>query len=117
VVFDSSFSFVYSPRPGTPAAGLEDDTPDDVKLARLHELQTLLDAQAQSMSEAMAGTTQRVLIESVSRKDARELAGRTDNNRIVNFAGPKSLIGQFIDVNITAALSHTLRGRLALAQA
>ncbi|MDB5808594.1 MAG: tRNA ((37)-C2)-methylthiotransferase MiaB [Betaproteobacteria bacterium] len=117
VVFDSSFSFVYSPRPGTPAAGLADDTPHDVKLARLHELQTLLDAQAQLISEAMAGTTQRVLVEGTSRKDARELAGRTDNNRIVNFAGPKSLIGQFADVTVTAALSHSLRGKLVLVHA
>jgi tRNA-2-methylthio-N6-dimethylallyladenosine synthase len=117
VVFDSSFSFVYSPRPGTPAAGLPDDTPPEAKLARLHELQTLLDGQARGISAAMTGTTQRVLIESVSRKDTRELAGRTDNNRIVNFAGSRNLIGRFADVTITAALAHTLRGRLALVTA
>jgi tRNA-2-methylthio-N6-dimethylallyladenosine synthase len=117
VVFDASFSFVYSPRPGTPAAGLQDDTPHETKLARLHRLQVLLDAQAQSISEAMLGTTQRVLVESVSKKDARELAGRTDNNRIVNFAGAPRLIGQFIDVTISAVLSHTLRGKVALVHA
>jgi len=115
--FDASFSFVYSSRPGTPAAAFPDDTPHDVKLARLHQLQVLLDAQANSISAAMVGTTQRVLVESVSKKDARELAGRTDNNRIVNFAGPRRLIGQFIDVTITGVLSHTLRGEAALAHA
>ena len=117
VVFDASFSFVYSRRPGTPAADLGDDTPHEVKLARLRELQTLLDAQAREISAGMTGTIQRVLVEGVSKKDARELAGRTDNNRIVNFAGAPRLIGQFVDVTITAALSHTLRGRLALAHA
>ncbi len=113
LVFDASFSFVYSPRPGTPAAGLADDTPHEIKLARLRQLQTLLDAQANSISAAMTGTTQRVLVEGPSRKDRRELAGRTDNNRIVNFAGEPQLAGQFVDVTITAALAHSLRGRLA----
>ena len=117
VVFDSSFSFVYSPRPGTPAAQLVDDTPHEVKLARLRELQALLDTQAQTINSGMTGTTQRVLVEGVSKKDARELAGRTDNNRVVNFAGGPRLIGQFIDVNISAALSHTLRGKPALVHA
>ncbi len=117
VGFDASFSFVYSPRPGTPAAQLADDTPHEVKLARLHELQTLLETQAQTISAGMAGTTQRVLVEGVSKKDARELAGRTDNNRIVNFVGQPRLIGQFIDLTITAALAHTLRGKPALAHA
>ena len=117
VVFDASFSFVYSRRPGTPAADLADDTPHEVKLARLRELQALLDAQARGISAGMTGTTQRVLVEGVSKKDRRELAGRTDNNRIVNFAGAPELIGQFVDVAITAALSHTLRGRLALVPA
>jgi tRNA-2-methylthio-N6-dimethylallyladenosine synthase len=117
VVFDASFSFVYSPRPGTPAAALPDDTPHEVKLARLRELQALLDAQASSISTGMLGTTQRVLVESVSKKDGRELAGRTDNNRIVNFAGAPRLIGQFVDVTITAALSHTLRGKAELVHA
>ena len=117
VVFDASFSFVYSPRPGTPAAALPDDTPHDIKLARLRELQALLDAQASSISAAMLGTTQRVLVEGASKKDARDLAGRTDNNRIVNFAGTTRLIGQFVDVTITAALSHTLRGKIELVHA
>ena len=117
VVFDASFSFVYSPRPGTPAAALPDDTPHDIKLARLRELQALLDAQASSISAAMLGTTQRVLVEGASKKDARDLAGRTDNNRIVNFAGATRLIGQFVDVTITAALSHTLRGKIELVHA
>jgi tRNA-2-methylthio-N6-dimethylallyladenosine synthase len=117
VVFDASFSFVYSPRPGTPAAALPDDTPHETKLARLRELQALLDAQAGTISAGMLGTTQRVLVESVSKKDARELAGRTDNNRIVNFAGAPRLIGQFIDVTITAALAHTLRGKVELVHA
>jgi tRNA-2-methylthio-N6-dimethylallyladenosine synthase len=117
VVFDASFSFVYSPRPGTPAAALPDDTSHEVKLARLHELQVLLDAQATAISTGMLGTTQRVLVEGVSKKDVRELAGRTDNNRIVNFAGAPRLIGQFVDVTITAALSHTLRGKVELVHA
>jgi tRNA-2-methylthio-N6-dimethylallyladenosine synthase len=117
VVFDASFSFVYSPRPGTPAAALPDDTPHETKLARLRELQALLDAQAATISAGMLGTTQRVLVESVSKKDARELAGRTDNNRIVNFAGAPRMIGQFVDVTITAALAHTLRGKVELVHA
>jgi len=117
VVFDASFSFVYSPRPGTPAAALVDDTPHETKLARLRELQALLDAQAAGISAAMVGTTQRVLVEGVSKKDARDLAGRTDNNRIVNFPGAPRLVGQFIDVTISAALAHTLRGKVELLHA
>jgi len=117
VVFDASFSFVYSPRPGTPAAALVDDTPHETKLARLRELQALLDAQAAGISAAMVGTTQRVLVEGVSKKDARDLAGRTDNNRIVNFPGAPRLVGQFIDVTVSAALAHTLRGKVELLHA
>ncbi len=117
VGFDASFSFVYSPRPGTPAAAFPDDTPHEVKLARLRELQTLLKTQAQTISAGMAGTSQRILVEGVSKKDPRELAGRTDNNRVVNFIGQPRLIGQFIDVTITAALAHTLRGKPALVHA
>jgi tRNA-2-methylthio-N6-dimethylallyladenosine synthase len=117
VGFDASFSFVYSPRPGTPAAELPDETPHDIKLARLQRLQALLDARAQAISEAMIGTTQRVLVEGASKKNARDLAGRTDNNRIVNFAGQPRLIGHFADVTITAALAHTLRGEIALVHA
>jgi tRNA-2-methylthio-N6-dimethylallyladenosine synthase len=110
VGFDASFSFLYSPRPGTPAAELADDTPQDAKAARLARLQKLIDRQAGAISAAMVGSVQRILVEGPSKRDAGELAGRTDNNRIVNFAGPPHLIGRFIDVAITAAMSHTLRG-------
>lgn len=110
--FDASFSFIYSRRPGTPAADLPDDTPADVKLARLQQLQARIDAQAQDISLSMIGTTQRVLIDSLARRDGRELAARTDNNRVVNFPGPSRLIGQFADVQITTALAHSLRGEL-----
>ncbi|HEV8517152.1 MAG TPA: tRNA (N6-isopentenyl adenosine(37)-C2)-methylthiotransferase MiaB [Burkholderiales bacterium] len=115
--FDSSFSFIYSPRPGTPAAELPDATPQAIKLARLHRLQALLEAQAQTISHAMVGTTQRILVEGASRKDARELTGRTDNNRPVNFAGDPRLCGQFVEVTITAALARSLRGEIVLVHA
>ena len=115
--FDSSFSFIYSPRPGTPAAELPDATPQAIKLARLHRLQALLEAQAQTISHAMVGTTQRILVEGASRKDARELTGRTDNNRPVNFAGDPRLCGQFVEVTITAALTRSLRGEIVLVHA
>jgi tRNA-2-methylthio-N6-dimethylallyladenosine synthase len=108
--FDTSFSFVYSPRPGTPAADLADDTPQDLKLKRLARLQKRIEEQAQVISQAMVGTVQRVLVEGHAKKDAAELAGRTDNNRVVNFPGHARLIGQFVDVSITAALPHSLRG-------
>ncbi len=111
--FDDSFSFIYSPRPGTPAAGLPDDTPHEAKLARLQRLQEKIEQQAQVISHAMVGTTQRILAEGPSRKNASELRGRTDNNRMVNFAGSPSLIGHFVDIKITAALSHSLRGEIA----
>ncbi|MBX5462285.1 MAG: tRNA (N6-isopentenyl adenosine(37)-C2)-methylthiotransferase MiaB [Steroidobacteraceae bacterium] len=112
VNFDQSFNFIYSRRPGTPAASLPDDTPYEVKQARLAKLQALLDAQARAISEGMVGSVQRVLVERHARKDARELAGKTENNRWVNFAGPESLIGHFADVLITEAKPHSLRGRL-----
>lgn len=112
VGFDFSFSFVYSPRPGTPASYLSDDTPETIKLARLTRLQTVNEAQGKAISEAMVGTIQRVLVVSNSRKDDTELAGRTDNNRIVNFAGTGNLINQFALVRITEAMPHTLRGEL-----
>ncbi len=115
--FDASFSFVFSPRPGTPAAGLPDATPHETKLARLRRLQALIDAQALAISQTMVGTVQRILVEGASRKDARELAGRTDNNRVVNFAGSPRLTGRFVDVTITAARPHSLRGEIALAHA
>ena len=108
--FDNSFSFVYSPRPGTPAADLPDDTPQAVKLERLQRLQAVIEANARRISEGMVGTVQRLLVEGQSRRDADELAGRTGNNRVVNFAGPRRLVSQFVDVRITAALPHSLRG-------
>ena len=108
--FDDSFSFVYSRRPGTPAAELPDDTPQDEKLARLARLQQVIDDHARAISERMIGTRQRVLVEGPSRRDAHELAGRTANNRVVNFFGPRRLIGQFADVEVTALRSHSLRG-------
>jgi tRNA-2-methylthio-N6-dimethylallyladenosine synthase len=113
VGFDASFSFLYSRRPGTPAAELPDATPHEVKLARLHRLQARIEEQAQALSRAMVGTRQRVLVEGAARKNTAELAGRTANNRVVNFPGPREHIGRFTDVVITAALSHTLRGELA----
>jgi len=110
--FDNSFSFIYSPRPGTPAANLGDTTPQDLKLKRLMRLQKRIEAQAMTISEAMVGSTQRVLVEGHARKNAEELAGRTENNRVVNFAGQGRLIGHFVDVRITAALPHSLRGEI-----
>ncbi len=114
VGFDNSFSFVYSPRPGTPALELEDSTPAEVKSARLSRLQKRIDEQAQVISKAMVGSTQRVLVEGTSKKDAQEMAGRTDNNRIVNFVGNPRLINTFVDVRITSALSHSLRGEIVI---
>jgi len=108
--FDGSFSFLYSPRPGTPAAELPDATPRAAKLERLHRLQAQLDAQARAASAAMVGSTQRVLVEGASRKSGSELAGRTANNRVVNFAGDARLRGRFVEVRVSAALAHTLRG-------
>ena len=112
VGFDDSYSFVYSPRPGTPAADLVDDTPHEMKLQRLQRLQTLITRQARALSTAMIGTRQRVLIDGVSRRNATELAARTDNNRVVNFPGPQQRIGTFAEVLITATEAHTLRGEL-----
>jgi tRNA-2-methylthio-N6-dimethylallyladenosine synthase len=112
--FDASFSFTYSPRPGTPAAGFPGQVEREVGALRLKRLQAILDAQADAVSQAMIGTTQKVLVESAARKNAAELAGRTGNNRIVNFPGAARLIGQFVEVSITAALAHTLRGEVVL---
>ena len=111
--FDQSFSFVYSARPGTPASDLPDDTPMAVKKERLQLLQARINQQAMAISEAMVGTTQRVLVEKTSKKSARQVAGRTENNRWVNFDADPSLIGQFVDVVITEALPNSLRGRQA----
>jgi tRNA-2-methylthio-N6-dimethylallyladenosine synthase len=109
---DQSFSFLYSRRPGTPAASLPDEVDLTVKQERLTRLQAQLETQASAISERMVGTVQRVLVERAARKNAHELAGRTENNRWVNFAGPASLINQFADVVITELRAHTLRGRL-----
>jgi tRNA-2-methylthio-N6-dimethylallyladenosine synthase len=113
--FDASFSFVYSRRPGTPAAELPDDTPREVKLARLQRLQACIEAEARALSSAMVGTRQRVLVEGAARRDAAELCGRAANNRVVNFPGPRDLVGRLADVVITAALPHSLRGELVSA--
>ena len=115
VGFDQSFSFIYSRRPGTPAADLEDDTPDAVKHARLERLQAHINAHSASISQAMVGSVQRVLVEKTSKKDANELTGRTENMRFVNFPGHPRLIGQFVDVVVTEAMSNSLRGRIAMA--
>ena len=114
VQFDASFSFIYSPRPGTPALELDDNTPAEVKSARLARLQKRIDELAQAVSQSMVGSIQRVLVEGTSKKDAHELAGRTDNNRIVNFAGNARLINTFVDVRITSALPHSLRGEIVI---
>jgi tRNA-2-methylthio-N6-dimethylallyladenosine synthase len=111
--FDQSFSFIYSQRPGTPAASLPDDVTHETKQQRLARLQAQLNEQALAISDSMVGSTQRVLVERPSKKDKQELAGRTENNRWVNFAGPAGLIGQFVDVAIVKALPQSLRGRLA----
>ncbi len=113
VGFDHSFSFVYSPRPGTPAASLPDDVPPEVKKARLAALQSRLAQSARAIAEGMVGTVQRVLVEGPSRRDPCQLAGRSENNRVVNFEGPASLTGRFVDVVITEALPNSLRGVLA----
>jgi len=113
VGFDQSFSFIYSARPGTPAASLADDTPMNVKKQRLQALQACINQQAMEISKAMVGTTQRVLVEKVSKKSDNQVAGRTENMRWVNFDGDASCIGQFIEVVITEALPNSLRGRQA----
>jgi tRNA-2-methylthio-N6-dimethylallyladenosine synthase len=109
--FDQSFSFIYSRRPGTPAASLPDDVTDAVKSERLARLQALLDSQARAISRGMVGSVQRVLVERPSRRDPQQLAGRTENNRWVNFEGPATLLNRFVDVEITEALNNSLRGR------
>ena len=114
--FDQSFSFIYSQRPGTPASSLPDDVTHAEKQARLERLQAQLNAQSQAISLRMVGTTQRVLVERPSKRDTRQLAGRTENNRWVNFDGPASLINRFADVVITEAMPNSLRGRLAVAE-
>jgi tRNA-2-methylthio-N6-dimethylallyladenosine synthase len=116
VGFDASFSFLYSPRPGTPAADLSDDTPREIRLERLTRLQQRIEELAQAVSRKMLGTTQRVLVEGYAKKKSKknetELAGRTDNNRIVNFEGNSRLLNRFVDVRVTSALPHSLRGEI-----
>ena len=114
--FEYSFSFIYSPRPGTLAAGYPDNVPMGLKQERLHILQSRINDQSARISNAMVGGIQRVLVERPSRKDAMQLAGRTSNNRVVNFSGDKSLIGDFVDIRITQALPNSLRGEIVRAQ-
>ena len=114
VGFDTSFSFVYSRRPGTPAADLIDDTPQTLKLQRLQKLQALINEQANTIARSMVGSVQRVLVESTSTRDPNELAARTENNRIVNFPGNKRLIGQLLDVTITQAMANTFRAEAVI---
>ena len=110
--FDTSFSFIYSARPGTPAAELPDEVPEVIKKQRLHILQARIAQQAQQIAESMVGTTQRILVTGYAKKDPGQLSGRTENNRVVNFASQNnSLIGQFAEVEITAAYTNSLLGR------
>ncbi|MFZ1500308.1 MAG: tRNA (N6-isopentenyl adenosine(37)-C2)-methylthiotransferase MiaB [Giesbergeria sp.] len=117
VGFDNSFSFVFSPRPGTPAANLHDETPGDVKLRRLHQLQAVINGNIKTISEQRVGTVQRILVEGASKRDADELMGRTECNRVVNFAGQSRLVGQMVDVTITEAKAYTLRGEVLVHEA
>ena len=110
--FDHSFSFIYSARPGTPASGMPDDTPMQIKKDRLSILQMRISQRAAEFSASMIGTTQTILVEGPSKKDAKQLRGRTENNRVVNFEGPQNLIGNFINIKITEALPNSLRGAL-----
>jgi tRNA-2-methylthio-N6-dimethylallyladenosine synthase len=114
VRFDNSFSFIFSPRPGTPAANLHDDTPHEVKLRRLQELQAVINNNIKDISDERVGTAQRLLVEGLSKRDGSELMGRTECNRVVNFPGNERLIGQMIDVKITEARTFTLRGEVVV---
>ncbi|QNP47766.1 tRNA (N6-isopentenyl adenosine(37)-C2)-methylthiotransferase MiaB [Diaphorobacter aerolatus] len=116
VRFDNSFSFIFSPRPGTPAANLPDDTPHEVKLRRLQELQAVINQNIKDISEERVGTVQRLLVEGISKRDGSELMGRTECNRVVNFPGQERLIGQLIDVRITEARTYTLRGEVVTSE-
>ncbi len=120
VGFDNSFSFIFSPRPGTPAANLPDDTPHAVKLARLQEVQAVIEANTRRIGASRVGTVQRILVEGPSRKNPAELSGRTECNRVVNFDGgphAKRLIGQMIEVDIVHAYPHSLRGEVRTVEA
>ncbi|MBT5558774.1 MAG: TRAM domain-containing protein, partial [Proteobacteria bacterium] len=112
VGYDLSFSFIYSPRPGTPASDLADDVPMEIKKERLARLQARITEMASEIGESMIGTTQSVLVDGVARKGNNQVSGRTENNRVVNFDGPPHLIGQFADVQITESLPNSLRGRI-----
>ena len=112
VGFDNSFSFIFSPRPGTPAANLADDTPHEVKLRRLQHLQDVINTNIRRISESRLGTVQRILVEGASRRDSTELMGRTECNRVVNFVGQTGLIGQMVNVKITETRSFTLRAEV-----
>ena len=114
VGYDASFSFIFSKRPGTPAAALEDDTPRELKLERLQALQARIEQNVERISASRVGTVQRVLVEGPSRRDATELMGRTECNRIVNFKGPARLKGQMVDIHVTEAYPHSLRGEVVL---
>ena len=117
VKFDMSFSFIFSPRPGTPAADMPDDTTQEGKSQCLYHLQQVINNQAMQYSREMFGSVQRILVEGPSKQDLLELRGRTENNRVVNFAGDARLIGQFVDVEITEVLPHSLRGKLVRTEA
>jgi len=110
--FDHSFSFIFSARPGTPAASLQDDTPMEVKKVRLKRLQSRITEMEQAISASMVGSIQTILVTSLSKKSDTEIAGRTENNRVVNIEAPSDLIGQLIDVEITQALPNSLKGKL-----
>ncbi|MFA7321871.1 MAG: TRAM domain-containing protein, partial [Dokdonella sp.] len=112
VGFDQSFSFIFSSRPGTPAASLADETPVEVKHERLQQLQAALNENARRINEAMLGTTQSILVEGPSRRDPEEMTGRTENMRKVNFVGHPRMTGQFVDVVITEVMANSLRGRV-----
>ena len=114
VRFDNSFSFIFSPRPGTPAANLPDDTPHEVKLRRLQELQAVINQNIKDISLERVGTVQRLLVEGESKRGNGELMGRTECNRVVNFPGQERLVGQMIDVQITEAMTYTLRGEVVM---
>ncbi|MBV5346433.1 MAG: TRAM domain-containing protein, partial [Rhodoferax sp.] len=114
--FDNSFSFIFSPRPGTPAANLQDETPHEVKLRRLQHLQATINDSIKRISESRLNTVQRILVEGASKRDATELMGRTECNRVVNFVGQPQLIGQMVDVNITETRTYTLRGEVVTAE-
>jgi tRNA-2-methylthio-N6-dimethylallyladenosine synthase len=117
VGFDHSYSFIYSPRPGTPAAGLPDPVPLEVKQRRLAELQVRISAQAADIDRRMLGSVQRILVERPARKHANQFAGHTENNRVVNFFSDENIIGQFVDVRITEVQPNSLRGELVAGHA